>query len=205
MARQEERRALTRASVIVAAERLFGSDGFGSTTMEDIAVEAGVAKGAVYHYFKSKRDVFEAVFEAVSAELARTVMCQVRTDGDMIKTLISSAKTFFALCANPATLRILLQDGPVVLGLHDWQRLDARDFGGLVTASLGIAMDAGAIARQPLEPLSHIMLAAIQAAAINCAASPDFQSAADSYLAALESILVGLSASSHLQTQAAGQ
>ena len=199
MATQEKRRALTQAAVVEAAERLFGSKGFGNTTMEDIAVEAGVAKGAVYHHFKSKRDVFQAAFESVSARLARTVMSEVRQDGDIIETFISSTKTFFSLCANPATLRILLQDGPAVLGPQDWRRLDARHFGGLVTASLGMAMDAGAITRQPLEPLSNIILAAIQSAALSCADALDFQTAATLYLEALESIMAGLSASSKIQ------
>ena len=199
MATQEERRAFTRASVIEAAKKLFGSDGFASTTMDDVAIKAGVAKGAVYHHFKSKRDVFEAVFETVSAELAGTIISEAQPGGNTIETLISSTRTFFRLCANPATLRILLQDGPAVLGPHDWRRLDARHFGGLVTGSLGLAMEAGSITRQPLEPLSQIMLAAIQAAAINCAATPDFQSAANIYLETLESILVGLSASSQIR------
>ena len=199
MATQEARRALTRSAVIEAAERLFGSEGFGSTTMDDIAVEAGVTKGAVYHHFKSKREVFEAVFEAVSSDLAGAVMHEVRPRGDIIEMLMSSTRLFFDLCANPATSRILLQDGPAVLGPQDWQRLDARHFGGLVTASLRMAMDAGAITHQPLEPLSNIMLAAIQAAALNCAASPDFQSAAALYSAAFGSILFGLSASANVR------
>src|SRR5258706_6256167 len=64
MARQEERRAATRGAVMRAAQKLFESKGFSATTMDEIAAAAGVAKGAVYHHFPSKEELFEAVFEA---------------------------------------------------------------------------------------------------------------------------------------------
>jgi len=194
MAKQEERRAATQAAVIAAAVNLFGAVGFDQTTIDDIAAEAGVAKGAVYHHFKSKRDVFEAAFESVSASLASAILTETRPDSDMIEMLMAATKAFFRLCADPATMRILLRDGPSVLGSEDWRRLDARHFGGLVTSALGMAMDAGAIKRQPLEPLSLVMLAAIQAAAIDCAAQTDFEASATLYLVTFENILAGLSA-----------
>ena len=197
MAKQEERRAATRALIMDAAEKLFGAAGFDQTSIDDIALEAGVAKGAVYHHFKNKRDLFEAVFEIVSARLALALASEVSPGDDMVETLLTAMRSFFHLCATPETLRILLQDGPKVLGHAEWRRLDARHFGGLVTSALGLAMETGAIGRQPLEPLSHIMLAAIQAAAVDCAGQEDFDAAANRYLATFRSLLVGLGANRH--------
>lgn len=192
MATQEERRLATRTAIIETAQGLFGSAGFDVTTMDDIAKKAGVAKGAVYHHYKNKREVFEAVFEAVSADLVATMLSKVDGDDDAVGMLVQSAQLFFDLCAEPQVSRILLQEGPAVLGHADWHRLDARHFGGLVTAALGSAMEAGAIREQPLAPLSRVILSAIQAAAIDCASQDDFDSAAKDYLIVFRGLLEGL-------------
>ena len=196
MAKQEDRRSATRALIVSAAAALFGSAGFDQTTIDDIAREAGVAKGAVYHHFKSKRDVFEAVFEMTSARLAIAVAGEIGPSDDMVKMLLTATRSFFRLCAAPPTLRIVLQDAPAVLGLDEWRRLDANHFGGLITSALSMAMETGAIKRQPLEPLSRVMLAAVQAAAIDCASQDDFETSSSLYLATFESLFAGLSASS---------
>ena len=191
MATQEERRAATRTAIIEAARELFGAASFDDTTMDDIAKQAGVAKGAGYHHYKHKRDVFEAVFASVSANLVATMLSKAEANDDAVATLMHSMKLFFDLCAQPQVSRILLQDGPAVLGHADWHRIDARHFGGLVTSALNGAMEVGAVRQQPLAPLSRIILSAIQAAAIDCAAQDDFDSAAKDYLIIFEGLLNG--------------
>ncbi|MEL6665430.1 MAG: helix-turn-helix domain-containing protein [Pseudomonadota bacterium] len=192
MATQETRRTATRAAILNSAVSLFGEAGFEATTTEQIAVRAGVAKGSIYHHFKSKRDIFEAAFEAVSSNIVTAMIENALPSDDTIGTLVQSMRQFFNLCAEPVTSRILLQDGPAVLGFEGWRRLDALHFGGLVTAALSSAMDAGAIRQQPLGTLSQILLAGIQAAAIDCAAQADFERAASEYLVTFEAILRGL-------------
>jgi len=192
MAKQETRRAATRAAILNAAMSLFGKAGFEATTTDQIAAKAGVAKGSVYHHFKSKQEIFEAVFEAVSSKIVTAMIDDALPGDDTIGTLVKSMRQFFNLCAEPVTSQILLQDGPAVLGFEGWRRLDALHFGGLVTAALSSAMDAGAIRQQPLGTLSQILLAGIQAAAIDCAAQADFELAASEYLVTFEVILRGL-------------
>ncbi len=192
MATQEERRTATRAAIVNAAQQLFGAPGFDATKIDDIAAEAGVAKGAVYHHFKNKNEIFEAVFAQVSSEVVASMISDIDRGGETLETLMHSMKRFFELCAPARVSRILLLDGPVVLGHADWQRLDAQHFGGLVTVALKEAMDAGAIKRQPLEPLSRVLLGGIQSAAIDCAAQEDFEHAAKSYLQVFEGILHAL-------------
>lgn len=192
MATQEERRTTTRAAIINAAQELFGAPGFDATKIDDIAAKAGVAKGAVYHHFKNKNEIFEAVFEQASSEVVAAMIQDVEPGGETLEMLMHSMKCFFDLCAPAHVSRILLLDGPVVLGHADWQRLDAQHFGGLVTLALKEAMEAGAIGRQPLEPLSRVLLGGIQAAAIDCAAQEDFEKAAKSYLQVFEGILHAL-------------
>ena len=192
MATQEERRTATRGAIINAAQELFGAPGFDATKIDDIAAKAGVAKGAVYHHFKNKNEIFEAVFEQVSSEVVAAMIRDVEPDAETLETLMYSMKRFFDLCAQAHVSRILLLDGPVVLGHADWQRLDAQHFGGLVTLALKEAMEAGAIRHQPLEPLSRVLLGGIQTAAIDCAAQKDFEKAAKSYLNVFEGILHAL-------------
>ncbi len=192
MATQQERRVATRAAIIKAAQKRFGDPGFDATKIDDIAAEAGVAKGAVYHHFKNKNEIFEAVFDQVSSEVVAAMVSDIEPGGETLETLMHSMKRFFDLCAPAQVSRIMLLDGPVVLGHANWQRLDARHFGGLVTHALKEAMDAGAIRQQPLEPLSRILLGGIQAAAIDCATQKDFEEASKRYLEVFDGMLHAL-------------
>ncbi len=87
MAKQAERRQATRDAIVAAAERLFGDEGFDGTVIDDIAAEAGVAKGAVYHHFASKEAVFEAALRRRSAALAAEITAKVIEAGDVLAML----------------------------------------------------------------------------------------------------------------------
>jgi len=192
LVRQEERRLNTRAAILAAATAKFGRVGFAETTVDSIASDASVAKGAVYHHFRNKDELFECVFETVSSDLAQSVASAAQTKGEPLESLMEAVKTYFRLCSDPAIARITLQDAPGVLGYERWRALDTAHFGGLVTGGLGFAMQAGAIAPQPLAPLSKIVLAAIQAAALDCAGQDDFDVSASAYFETLEGLLAGL-------------
>lgn len=188
MARQAERREATRGAILAAAGRLFGDQGFAATSVDTIAARAGVAKGAVYHHFPTKEALFEAVLEAVSADLAAEVMAAARGAPDVLATLGAASRAYFAATARPATRRIVLEDGPAVLGWLRWRQIDLKHFEDAVPRVLGAAMDQGLIARQPVEPLSRVLQGAMTEAAI--AAASGGEGAA--YLAALDSVIDGL-------------
>lgn len=190
--RQGERKAITKAAIVAAAKEKFGAIGFTGTRVDDIALQAQVAKGAVYHHFANKTELFECVFEDVSSCLAKSVAKSARADLDPIDNLLLATKTYFDLCADPPTARITLQDGPSVLGYERWKDLDTSHFGGLLTTGLRSAIQAGAIREQPVAPLSNILLAAIQAAALDCAVQNDFERAASEYFESFNSIVASL-------------
>src|SRR5688500_7013560 len=121
MARQAERREATRGAILAAGGRLFGEQGFDAKSVETIAAQAGVAKCAVYHHVPTKEAVFEAVLEAVSADLAAEVMAAAREAPDVLATLGAASRAYFAATARPAIRRIVLEDGPVVLGWLRWR------------------------------------------------------------------------------------
>lgn len=192
LARQSERSAATREAIIEAAEGLFGRLGVDATTVDQIAAASNVAKGAVYHHFASKTDIFEKVFERVSARIAEDIGGTNDFAGDNLAILRAGTRRFFDLCAEPSIRRVLLEDAPKTLGYARWRELDARHFGGMVASGLAWAMERGSIAPQPLEPLANTMLGAIQTAALHCAQEPDFSGASERYLAVLNSMLRGL-------------
>jgi len=194
MPTQAERRRATRAALVKAARILFGRRGFRATTIDQIAESAGVAKGAVYHHFPTKVNLFEAVLESVSEQIADEVRRSARDESDILVAMATAIRTYFAICAKKANARIVLKDGPAVLGWERWREIDARHFGGGVPVVLEAAMQAGTIKRQPVEPLSRLLLGAITEAAVGCATHRDYRTASSEYVAAIESLLEGIRA-----------
>jgi AcrR family transcriptional regulator len=192
MAKQAERRAATTEAILKAGRRLFGERGFAATTIDDIAEAARVAKGAVYHHFATKEAVFEAVFDQVSLDLVQEVDRAARTEKDVLAAMVAGTQHYFAACAKGPTGRIILRDGPAVLGWERWREIDAQHFGGKIPLALTAAMDAGLIARQPVEPLARLLLGAVTEAAVACAGRSDVLKAGGEYSRAFKSLLEAL-------------
>jgi AcrR family transcriptional regulator len=192
MAKQAERRAATTEAILKAGRRLFGEQGFAATTMDDIAEAARVAKGAVYHHFATKEAVFEAVFDQVSHDLVLEIDRAARTERDILAAMVAGTQHYFAACAKGPTGQIILRDGPAVLGWERWREIDARHFGGKMPRALAAAMDAGLIARQPVEPLARLLLGAVTEAAVACAGRADVLKAGGEYSRAFKSLLEAL-------------
>ena len=168
MATQSERRERTRSAIVKAARRIFGERGFAATTMDDIAGSARVAKGAVYHHFKTKEELFGAVFDQVSRDLVIEIDRIARAEKDVLSAMAAGTEAYFAACAKGPTGQIILRDGPAVLGWERWREIDARHFGGKLPRAIEIAIENGLIARQPVEPLARLLLGAMTEAAVAC-------------------------------------
>lgn len=192
MAKQAERRQATRAAIIGAAKALFGEAGFSATTMDGIAAAAGVAKGAVYHHFATKEAVFEAVLDEVSADLADEAKVASRRKRDPLQSMIAGIRFYFTACASGPRARIVLRDGPAVLGWERWREIDHQHFGGMIPKALQTAMDEGIIAPQPVEPISRLILGAITEATFATAGRANLTGAGDAYTAALTSLIESL-------------
>lgn len=192
MAKQAERRAATTEAILTAARRLFGTQGFAATTMDEIASGAGVAKGAVYHHFKTKEAVFEAVFDLVSRDLVAEIDGAVRAEKDVLAAMVAGTQHYFAATAKGPRGQIILRDGPAVLGWERWREIDAQHFGGKMPRALAMAMEAGLIARQPVEPLARLLLGAVTEAAVACAGRVDIATAGAEYARAFKSLVEAL-------------
>jgi AcrR family transcriptional regulator len=192
MAKQAERRAATTEAILDAARRLFGERGFAVTTMDDIAQVAHVAKGAVYHHFKTKEALFEAVFDRVSRDLVQEIDRTARAEKDVLAAMVAGTQHYFAATAKGPIGRIILRDGPAVLGWERWREIDARHFGGKMPRAIAAAMETGLIARQPVEPLARLLLGAVTEAAVACAGRADIAKAGAEYARAFKSLVEAL-------------
>lgn len=163
---QASRRAATRAALLDAARQLFAERGFAGAGREEIVARAGVTRGALYHHFASKEALFQAVYEQVEDELTAEVAAAALAVGDdAMAQLRAGSLAFLDAAARPDVRRIVLLDAPSVLPVEVRRQLSERYGLGLVRESLRTVMASGDIATQPLEPLAHVVLAALHEAA----------------------------------------
>ena len=176
---QAERSAATRGALVQAARELFARDGYAATGREAIVERAGVTRGAMYHHFADKEALFRAVFEEIEAEVMAKAAEAAMTVSpeDPLGQLRAGSLAYLDITLDPAVQRVCLLDAPSVLSPAVRQEvLDAYAV-GLVREVLKAAMDAGALTPQPLEPLTHVLLAALHEAALYVARAEDHAAA----------------------------
>jgi AcrR family transcriptional regulator len=186
----------TRTALLAAARQLFAERGYSGVGTEEIVQRAKVTRGALYHHFRDKQDLFRAVHGAAEEELARTIGEQIAADApaDALEALRTGVRTFLDACTDPSMARITLVDAPSVLGWQEWREIDERHGLGLITAGLQGAMDSGAIAQQPVKALAHLMLGAMGEAGMLIANAEDPEATRRDVEPALLALLDGLRA-----------
>ena len=194
-ARRAAQAEATRSSLIDAARELFVDNGYHQTGTEEIVVAAGVGtRGALYHHFADKQALFEAVFISVEEELIVTAAENLvdHTEG-ALSLLRRGLLGFLDASLTTHVQRILLIDGPAVLGWKKWRELESRYGLGAIHAMLERAAEEGDVASgQPLEVLAHVLLAATDEAALFIANATDPYQARDQAVQALTALLAGL-------------
>ena len=191
-AEQLPRGEATRAALITAARELFVTKGYFATGTEEIVAKADVGtRGALYHHFADKEELFRAVFDQVQADLAAATIVNQRDDA--LDLLTAALQQFLDASADNADVQqILLIDGPAVLGWDQWRSLEAEYGLGVITAMLDAAVTQKVIARQPTGPLAHMLLAAVDEAALYIANAPDRRQAHRQARQSLMRLLGGL-------------
>jgi AcrR family transcriptional regulator len=191
-----EQSEATRMALVSAARALFAERGYAGVGTEEIVRRADVTRGALYHHFEDKKDLFRAVHEAVEAELAQTIAGQLAEGGatSALELLRTGVRTFLDACTDRELARIALVDAPSVLGWQEWREVDERYGLGLVAAALEGAMEAGEIARQPVKPLAHLLLGAMGEAGMLIANAEDPGTMRELVEPALIALLEGLHA-----------
>lgn len=161
MATQQERNEATRSLIVSAARSLFLRDGVDATPTEAILTEAGISRGALYHHFASKRDVVAAVYELEAADVIRRAAASAEPADSAIETLIRTCLAWLREARKPAVARLLLQDGPAVLGIQQCREIEARHSLGRTMSGIEAAQDAGEVEVVSIELTARVLNATL--------------------------------------------
>jgi AcrR family transcriptional regulator len=184
-----EKGKATRDALVAAARELFGERGYDGTSIGAVLEAAGVARGALYHHFATKEELFDAVLDREVARVAAKAADAARAARDPLESLRAGCATWLRLALDPAMQRIVLIDPPAVVGWKRWRELDeAHTLGGLRTNIAALAAE-GRIPEAEVDTFAHMLLAAVAEAALLIAQAADPSSALDSGLAAVDTLL----------------
>jgi AcrR family transcriptional regulator len=165
---QAERTAATRALLIGVARKLFADKGFAEVSTQAIVAAAGVTRGALYHQFDDKAGLFATVYEEVERDLVTDIARQIADNqpADPLDAMRVGARLFLDRCSAPDVQQIVLIDAPAVLGWDQWRAVGVKYGLGVIEGMLAHAIAEGAIPEQPLRPTAHVLLGALDEAAL---------------------------------------
>lgn len=176
--------------LLTAARALFVSRGYAETGTEEIVARAGVTRGALYHQFSDKKDLFRALFldmlNDVAMELFEKTMDEITHDRE---DLVVGTRILLDLYSRKDIKQVILLDGPAVLGWEEWRELQEPLNKALVTHSLEHLVDEGILPKQPLEPLADLIGGSLMQAGLAIANAKDPDAARKIYAKSLEALL----------------
>lgn len=190
--RQTQRTEATKAKLIAVARDLFVAHGFAGVPAELIVQQAGLTRGALYHHFGGKEGLFAAVHEALQQDVTARINAAAVAQPDAWLGLRAGCHAFLHACVEPAVQQIMLLDAPVVLTWEAWRAVDARYGLGSLKEGLQAAIDSGALPPQPLDALAHLLVGAMNEAAMWIARSPTPEIALAEATTVLDTLLEGL-------------
>ncbi len=161
MATQEERSRATRSLIVAAARTLFLRDGVDATSTEAILTEAGISRGALYHHFASKRDVFAAVYELETADAIQRAVASAKPADSAIETLIRTCLAWLREARKPDVAHLLLQDGPALLGIQQCREIEARHSLGRTMSGIEAAQNAEEVKVASVELTARVLNATL--------------------------------------------
>ncbi|PZT77934.1 MULTISPECIES: TetR/AcrR family transcriptional regulator [unclassified Streptomyces] len=166
-----QQREQTRQTLLREGRRLFSAGGYGAVGLAEIVGAAGVTKGALYHHFTGKAELFRAVLEEMQQEVGRRVAAAADAHDDPWDQLVAGCQEFLTVTTDPDIQRVMLVDGPAALGWSEWRAMDEAASARHLADALSSLVDAGIIAPQPVAPLVHLLSGAMNEAALWLASS----------------------------------
>jgi AcrR family transcriptional regulator len=184
-----EQVAQTRAALIAAGRRLFGRQGFAATSVDDLAREARVTTGALYHHFPNKTKLFEAVFEQAHTELMEASVQAAMGAPDEVELLGRGFEAFLDSAQQPELRQIVIVDAPAVLGLARFTELDEQYAFTEIMYALQSAVAAGRLEVEDPETLTRLLLGALTRGAMLVANSGEPEQTRQSVARTMRSLL----------------
>ncbi len=163
-----------RDALVAAARESFGRLGYHATGTNDLVASVSATRGVLYHHFADKKDLFTQVARDVARELSRSSAGVMALPGTNRDRIVEGLKRYLTLIsASPEAQRILLIDGPSVLGWKDWQALQSHIILPGMVMALRLLMEDGVMGVRPPEPMARLILAALNDAAMSIAHAAD--------------------------------
>jgi len=167
-----DRTEKTRAALMQAARSLFVSKGYGDTSTPEIVAAAGITRGALYHHFEDKRALFRAIVMDEALAVASAIEREAPAGLSPIDALLSGSAAYLDAMRAPGRTRLLLIEGPSVLGLAEMKKLDEDNAARTLRSGLEAAIDERGL---PLAALADLLSAAFDRAALAIDAGEDAQ------------------------------
>jgi AcrR family transcriptional regulator len=189
---QAQRSEATTTALVHAARELFAQDGYAATSLDAVVASAGVTKGALYHHFAGKRELFAAVFAAEQERLSTPIVAAYANAAeDPWAAFEAGCRAFIEASQEPGVQRIVLLDAPAALG---WETIRELEAGSLALMELGIqqAIEAGRIEPRAPRPLAHLLFGAVCESAMLVARAPNQRAALKEATAELGRLLGAL-------------
>lgn len=186
----------TKRALVDVAEQLFTEHGYSATSLDAIVAGADVTKGALYHHFSGKQGVFEAVFAKVEEDAAGAIKAALRDSRDPWEKALTGLRTFLDVVQDPTYQRVVIQDGPAILGYERFREQEERSSYGIVQDIVGSVLDASTyqLGDPMKQTFSRIFFGAMSAAGESVSSAEDPQQAVARIEAAIAFILEGLRA-----------
>ncbi len=164
----QQRSQETTAALLEAARRLFVERGYGGTSTPDVCAEAGITRGALYHHFADKQDLFRAVLRREAEAVAAEIAAASPSGRSAAEALAQGAIAYLDAMKVPGRTRLLLVEGPAFLGAREMSALDAAHAEGQLEEGLREALGNQAV---PIQPLARLLSAAFDQAALEVEAA----------------------------------
>jgi AcrR family transcriptional regulator len=189
---QAERSAATTERLHASARRLFAEKGYAATSLGDIVADAGLTKGAIYHHFAGKEEVFRDVFEREQRALVRVVADAALRERDPWDGFRAGWRAFLEASQDPSVQRITLVEAPIALGWQGARHIGSSYTIALLAAGLERAMEAGRIVERPVRPLARLLFAAMCEGSMIIAGAADQEQSRREVSDAVDALLAGL-------------
>lgn len=183
-----DRSDATTAALLAAARRSFVDKGFAATSTVDLAEAVCMTRGALYHHFADKTALFHAVIVAEHRAVAEAIEAAGGSDAGPIDALLAGVRAYLDAMAQPGRARLLLIEAPAVLGSAEAAAIDAAHAGRTLADGLAAAAAAGDLAPLPVAPLSDLLSAAFDRAALAITDGAD----PDDWLIVIDALIQGL-------------
>ena len=172
--RRDEYSEATRRALLDGAARLFAEKGFAATSLDEVAAEARVTKGAVYHHFANKQALFEAVADQAEEDACAAILDAAAAEApDTWRGVVAGLDSFLERCLDPVYRRLCFQEGPAVLGFANWWEHGEKHEIGLIRGMLAALHAEGLVEPDDLDTLTQLLFGSMIAAALSLARADD--------------------------------